>query len=175
MRRDAALRDLVGAIQSASRHCAPRQNFGAACSFDMPKSHNPLNAYMPDPVPEPGLANSPRSDSAGARRQALSFVERCHRPRAGRQSRSGDCALQPANREYRHSAHQSRRFFSRSQYGRGAGNSRRRRGRFRHGRSGRGSRRHHRRRGRRGRRRIRSCAVDSGRRHTFLRTIRLSI
>jgi outer membrane protein TolC len=26
--------------------------------FDMPKSHNPLNAYMPDSVPEPVLANS---------------------------------------------------------------------------------------------------------------------
>jgi outer membrane protein TolC len=30
--------------------------------FDMPKSHNPLNAYAPDYVPEPVLANSPRLD-----------------------------------------------------------------------------------------------------------------
>ena len=28
--------------------------------FDMPKSHNPLNAYSPDTVPEPALANSAR-------------------------------------------------------------------------------------------------------------------
>jgi outer membrane protein TolC len=31
-------------------------------SFEMPKSHNPLNAYMPDSVPEPVMANSPRLD-----------------------------------------------------------------------------------------------------------------
>ncbi len=30
--------------------------------FEMPKSHNPLNAYMPDSVPEPELANSPHLD-----------------------------------------------------------------------------------------------------------------
>ena len=30
--------------------------------FDMPKSHNPLNAYSPDYVPEPALANSQRLD-----------------------------------------------------------------------------------------------------------------
>jgi outer membrane protein TolC len=30
--------------------------------FEMPKSHNPLNAYSPDYVPEPVLANSPRLD-----------------------------------------------------------------------------------------------------------------
>lgn len=30
--------------------------------FDMPKSHNPINAYSPDYVPEPVLANSPRLD-----------------------------------------------------------------------------------------------------------------
>jgi outer membrane protein TolC len=28
--------------------------------YEMPKSHNPLNAYEPDEVPEPVLANSPR-------------------------------------------------------------------------------------------------------------------
>ena len=31
-------------------------------NFDMPKSHNPLNAYSPDYVPEPVLANSSRLD-----------------------------------------------------------------------------------------------------------------
>jgi outer membrane protein TolC len=30
--------------------------------FEMPKSHNPFNAYAPDQVPEPVLANSPRLD-----------------------------------------------------------------------------------------------------------------
>lgn len=30
--------------------------------FEMPKSHNPLNAYSPDYVPQPVLANSPRLD-----------------------------------------------------------------------------------------------------------------
>jgi outer membrane protein TolC len=30
--------------------------------YDMPKSHNPLDAYSPDYVPEPLLANSPRLD-----------------------------------------------------------------------------------------------------------------
>jgi outer membrane protein TolC len=31
-----------------------------AFQLEMPKSHNPLNAYSPDHVPEPTLANSPR-------------------------------------------------------------------------------------------------------------------
>jgi outer membrane protein TolC len=34
----------------------------AAARFDMPKSHNPLNAYSPDYVPAPVLANSTRLD-----------------------------------------------------------------------------------------------------------------
>ena len=34
----------------------------APVRFDMPKSHNPLNAYSPDYVPSPVLANSPRLD-----------------------------------------------------------------------------------------------------------------
>jgi len=34
----------------------------AASRFDMPKSHNPLNAYSPDYVPAPVLANSTRLD-----------------------------------------------------------------------------------------------------------------
>ena len=31
-------------------------------SFEMPKSHNPLNAYSPESVPEPNLTNSPDLD-----------------------------------------------------------------------------------------------------------------
>jgi outer membrane protein TolC len=34
----------------------------APLSYEMPKSHNPFNAYLPDQVPEPVLANSPRMD-----------------------------------------------------------------------------------------------------------------
>lgn len=34
----------------------------ARIQFDMPKSHNPLNAYSPDTVPEPELKNSSRLD-----------------------------------------------------------------------------------------------------------------
>lgn len=34
----------------------------APARFDMPKSHNPLNAYSPDYVPAPALANSTRLD-----------------------------------------------------------------------------------------------------------------
>jgi len=34
----------------------------APLSYEMPKSHNPFNAYLPDQVPEPVLANSPRLD-----------------------------------------------------------------------------------------------------------------
>ncbi|HET6176810.1 MAG TPA: TolC family protein [Candidatus Sulfotelmatobacter sp.] len=33
-----------------------------ALQFEMPKSHNPLNAYAPDFVPKPDLANSPHLD-----------------------------------------------------------------------------------------------------------------
>ena len=36
----------------------------ARLQFDMPKSHNPLNAYTPDSVPEPVLTNSPRLDQS---------------------------------------------------------------------------------------------------------------
>jgi outer membrane protein TolC len=41
---------------------APRSS--TALQFDMPKSHNPLNAYTPETVPEPALANSNRLDQA---------------------------------------------------------------------------------------------------------------
>ena len=40
----------------------PAQQTGAPVRFDMPKSRNPLNAYSPDYVPEPALANSARLD-----------------------------------------------------------------------------------------------------------------
>ena len=43
------------APQTATKPSAP-------VSFDMPKSHNPLNAYSPDYVPAPVLANSARLD-----------------------------------------------------------------------------------------------------------------
>lgn len=33
---------------------------GTPLRFEMPKSHNPINAYSPDTVPEPALANSAR-------------------------------------------------------------------------------------------------------------------
>jgi outer membrane protein TolC len=48
------------APQTATKPSAPRAS--APVSFDMPKSHNPLNAYSPDYVPAPVLANSSRLD-----------------------------------------------------------------------------------------------------------------
>jgi outer membrane protein TolC len=44
----------------APQNAAPQAN--APVSFEMPKSHNPLNSYSPDYVPSPALANSPRLD-----------------------------------------------------------------------------------------------------------------
>ncbi len=44
---------LVGLTATASAQT------NASVAFDMPKSHNPLNAYLPDQVPEPQLTNSP--------------------------------------------------------------------------------------------------------------------
>ena len=44
----------------APQNAAPQAS--AAVSFEMPKSYNPLNAYSPDFVPSPALANSPRLD-----------------------------------------------------------------------------------------------------------------
>src|SRR5580700_7763828 len=48
------------AAQTATKPSAPRAS--APVNFDMPKSHNPLNAYSPDYVPAPVLANSSRLD-----------------------------------------------------------------------------------------------------------------
>ena len=46
--------------QAATQTTSPQTNLPVR--FDMPKSRNPLNAYSPDYVPEPALANSPRLD-----------------------------------------------------------------------------------------------------------------
>jgi outer membrane protein TolC len=48
------------AAQTAGPAAVPQTSVPAR--FEMPKSHNPLNAYLPDYVPEPALANSPRLD-----------------------------------------------------------------------------------------------------------------
>jgi outer membrane protein TolC len=45
---------------ATSQNASPRA--GAHVSFEMPKSHNPFNAYSPDYVPSPVLTNSPRLD-----------------------------------------------------------------------------------------------------------------
>ena len=47
---------------AAGRQRAVRRIARLPVRFDMPKSRNPLNAYSPDYVPEPVLANSPRLD-----------------------------------------------------------------------------------------------------------------
>jgi len=49
----------VSAPSTVQGQSTPRS---AAVQFDMPKSHNPLNAYSPETVPEPVLTNSPRID-----------------------------------------------------------------------------------------------------------------
>jgi outer membrane protein TolC len=51
-----------GATAPASAPQAGAPQASAPVRFDMPKSHNPLNAYSPDYVPSPVLANSPRLD-----------------------------------------------------------------------------------------------------------------
>src|SRR5437763_5905743 len=40
----------------------PLRQPAMAFTLEMPKSHNPLNAYMPESVPEPVLTNSARLD-----------------------------------------------------------------------------------------------------------------
>ena len=49
------------AVQGAAAQVAAPQPV-LPVRFDMPKSHNPLNAYSPDYVPSPVLTNSPRLD-----------------------------------------------------------------------------------------------------------------
>ena len=56
---------IQGQTASSSTPAAPQASgpqAGAPVHFEMPKSHNPFNAYSPDYVPEPVLANSPRLD-----------------------------------------------------------------------------------------------------------------
>jgi outer membrane protein TolC len=48
------------ATTAAQRATTPQT--ATSLPFEMPKSHNPLNAYTPDQVPEPVLVNSPRLD-----------------------------------------------------------------------------------------------------------------
>ena len=48
--------------QTASSAQSSGTQPAAAVNFEMPKSHNPLNAYTPDSVPEPALSNSPRHE-----------------------------------------------------------------------------------------------------------------
>jgi outer membrane protein TolC len=50
----------AGAPASAPTEAAVPPQVNRALQFEMPKSHNPLNAYSPDYVPKPDLANSPR-------------------------------------------------------------------------------------------------------------------
>ena len=47
---------------STNQAAANSQPSAIAVQYDMPKSHNPLNAYEPSDVPAPVLANSPRLD-----------------------------------------------------------------------------------------------------------------
>jgi outer membrane protein TolC len=49
---------LIGLVATPWAQTAPAQA-NPAVSFEMPKSHNPLNAYAPSEVPEPQLTNSP--------------------------------------------------------------------------------------------------------------------
>lgn len=51
----------VLAFAQESAPAAPSSSI-TQLSLEMPKSHNPLNAYMPDSVPEPLLSNSSRLD-----------------------------------------------------------------------------------------------------------------
>lgn len=52
----------IGSSQTANPAPAS-QPPAASLNFEMPKSHNPLNAYMGDSVPEPALTNSGRLGS----------------------------------------------------------------------------------------------------------------
>ena len=107
-----------------------------------------------------------------SRRQALSLVERLHQSRPRKQSGSGHRPLQSSDCEHRYSPHPGGRIFSRREYGSSAGNSRRRRRRFRHWRSRRGRWRHNQRRGRCRSRRVRIGAVYARHRNRglFLRS-----
>lgn len=53
---------LLAQTQSPANAVPNAPSAGASFQFEMPKSRNPLNAYAPDTVPEPVLANSARLD-----------------------------------------------------------------------------------------------------------------
>ena len=50
-------------LSAQTQSSSPAQNSAAqapmSAQFEMPKSHNPLNAYAPESVPEPVMSNSP--------------------------------------------------------------------------------------------------------------------
>src|SRR5579862_7579810 len=48
---------LAWSLMSLTAIASPQTN--ASVSSEMPKSHNPFSAYLPNEVPEPGLTNSP--------------------------------------------------------------------------------------------------------------------
>jgi outer membrane protein TolC len=52
----------MGQSQTLSNPEPNTPRSSTSLQFDMPKSHNPLNAYAPETVPEPALANSNRLD-----------------------------------------------------------------------------------------------------------------
>lgn len=54
--------NLIAQTQSSSTTVPNAPSANTSIQFEMPKSHNPLNAYAPDTVPEPVLANSARLD-----------------------------------------------------------------------------------------------------------------
>ena len=65
----AVIQALVGALalsislSAQTQSSSPAQNSASqapmSAQFEMPKSHNPLNAYAPESVPEPVMSNSP--------------------------------------------------------------------------------------------------------------------
>lgn len=54
--------NLLAQTQSPENSVPNAPSANASIQFEMPKSRNPLNAYAPDTVPEPVLANSSRLD-----------------------------------------------------------------------------------------------------------------
>lgn len=54
--------NLLAQTQSPAPAVPNAPSASTSFQFEMPKSHNPLNAYTPDTVPEPVLANSARLD-----------------------------------------------------------------------------------------------------------------
>ena len=64
--------------QSASSAQTSTAQPAVSANFEMPKSHNPLNAYAPDSVPEPVLSNSPRLEQLVRDGKLYLSLERCH-------------------------------------------------------------------------------------------------